>query len=66
MPDSGRSDSAQAATTAADPIHHRVKRGETIYSIAHAFKTSVGAIQASNPFLSERPLEAGDVLTIDR
>ncbi len=66
MPDSGRSDSAQAATTAVDPIHHRVKRGETIYSIAHAFKTSVGAIQASNPFLSERPLEAGDVLTIDR
>ncbi|MFZ3216229.1 MAG: LysM peptidoglycan-binding domain-containing protein [Candidatus Acidiferrales bacterium] len=49
-----------------EPVEHRVKRGETLYSIAHAYKTSVESIRQSNTFLAERPLHAGDVLTIQR
>ena len=45
---------------------HRVRQGETLYSIAHAYGTTVDSIRDANPFLGERPLEAGDVLTIQR
>ncbi len=47
-------------------LEHRVKPGETIYSIAHEYQTSVSAIRQSNPYLAGRPLQAGDVLTIQR
>ena len=47
-------------------VEHRVKQGETLYSIAHAYKTSVESIRQANSFLDERPLKAGDVLTIQR
>ena len=47
-------------------VEHRVKQGETLYSIAHAYKTSVENIRQANSFLDERPLKAGDVLTIQR
>jgi membrane-bound lytic murein transglycosylase D len=47
-------------------VEHHVKQGETLYSIAHAYKTSVGSIRQANSFLDERPLKAGDVLTIQR
>jgi len=47
-------------------VEHRVKQGETLYSIAHAYKTSVESIRQANSFLGERPLRAGDVLTIQR
>jgi|HubBroStandDraft_6_1064221.scaffolds.fasta_scaffold00378_10 membrane-bound lytic murein transglycosylase D len=43
---------------------HKVQPGETLYSIAHNFKTTVSALKQSNPFLSGRSLEAGDVLTV--
>jgi membrane-bound lytic murein transglycosylase D len=46
--------------------HHVVKQGETLYSIAHAYRTTVESIREANPFLGERPLEAGDVLNIQR
>lgn len=49
-----------------DPVQHRVKAGETLYSIAHEYKTTISALRQSNPFLAERSLEAGDVLTIQR
>ncbi|HEY4709949.1 MAG TPA: LysM peptidoglycan-binding domain-containing protein [Candidatus Acidoferrales bacterium] len=49
-----------------ESLEHRVKPGETLYSIAHDYQTSVSAIRQSNPFLAERPLQAGDVLTIQR
>ena len=69
-----KSRSAQAGDSAAiktvsenaDPVQHRVRAGETLYSIAHAFRVSVGSLRQSNPFLAERPLQAGDVLTIER
>jgi LysM repeat protein len=47
-------------------VEHHVKQGETLYSIAHAYKTSVESIRQTNSFLDERPLKAGDVLTIQR
>jgi membrane-bound lytic murein transglycosylase D len=47
-------------------VEHRVKPGETLYSIARAHQTSVSAIKQANPYLAERPLHAGDVLTIQR
>jgi peptidoglycan lytic transglycosylase D len=49
-----------------EAVQYHVKPGETLYSIARAYKTTVSAIRRSNPFLADRPLEAGDVLTIQR
>jgi membrane-bound lytic murein transglycosylase D len=54
------------ATEKTGSVQHRVKAGETIYSIAHAYRTSVENLRQSNPFLGERPLQAGDVLRIQR
>ena len=45
---------------------HRVKQGETLYSIAHAYKTTVDSLKQANPFLEERPIQPGDVLAIRR
>jgi membrane-bound lytic murein transglycosylase D len=45
---------------------HRVKQGETLYSIAHAYKTTVDNLKEANPFLAERPVQPGDVLEIRR
>jgi len=53
-----------AATSA--PIIYRVKPGETLWSIARAYRTTVEALRNANHFLFSRPLEAGDELTILR
>jgi membrane-bound lytic murein transglycosylase D len=50
----------------AEVLEHRVKAGETLYSIAHAYGTTVTALRQSNPFLTDRSLEAGDLLKIER
>jgi membrane-bound lytic murein transglycosylase D len=50
----------------AESLEHRVKPGETLYSIARAHQTSVAALRQANPFLAERELKAGDVLAIQR
>jgi len=55
--------SAQAAD-AAGQRQHRVKQGETLYSIAHAYKVSVDNLKDANPFLAERPIQPGDLLAI--
>jgi len=52
--------------TKEEAVKHRVKPGETLYSIAHEYKTTIAALRQSNPFLADRQLEAGDVLTIQR
>ena len=44
-------------------VHH-VKPGETLWSIARAYQTTVEAIQAGNRYLFSRPLQVGDTLTI--
>ncbi|MGC2706975.1 MAG: LysM domain-containing protein, partial [Candidatus Acidiferrales bacterium] len=58
--------SERSATGKTAPQQHRVRQGETLYSIAHAYGTTVESIRDANPFLGERALEAGDVLTIQR
>lgn len=49
-----------------DAQQHRVKAGETLYSIARSYQTTVAALRESNPFLADRSLQTGDVLTIGR
>jgi membrane-bound lytic murein transglycosylase D len=49
-----------------DAVEHRVKRGETLYSIARAYGTTVESLRQSNPFLASRTLAAGDVLKVYR
>ena len=56
------SGTAHAGTT----VQHKVRQGETLYSVAHAYKTTVDNLRAENPFLNDEPLKAGDVLTIRR
>jgi membrane-bound lytic murein transglycosylase D len=53
-------------TEAAAEHQHRVQQGETLYSIAHAYKTTVDSLKEANPFLAERPIQPGDVLAIRR
>ncbi|HUJ32691.1 MAG TPA: LysM peptidoglycan-binding domain-containing protein [Candidatus Acidoferrum sp.] len=50
----------------ADAVQHKVKPGETLYSIARQYGTTIAALRQSNPFLADRDLEAGDVLKIQR
>jgi membrane-bound lytic murein transglycosylase D len=45
-------------------VRHHVKAGETLYSIARAYQTTVAALQAGNRYLFSRPLQVGDTLTI--
>lgn len=45
-------------------VVHHVKPGETLWSIARAYRTTVEAIQSGNRYLFSRPLEVGDTLTI--
>lgn len=54
------------AADAGDPVHHKVKLGETLYSIAREYGVTISALRQSNPFLADRSLEAGDVLKIQR
>ncbi|HEY6466183.1 MAG TPA: LysM peptidoglycan-binding domain-containing protein, partial [Candidatus Acidoferrales bacterium] len=48
----------------AEEMQHRVKAGETLYSIAKTYGTTVNALKQSNSFLAARALQAGDVLVI--
>jgi membrane-bound lytic murein transglycosylase D len=57
-------DSRTSAQPAA--VEHQVKRGETLYSIARAYGTTVASLRQSNPFLTTRTLVAGDVLKVNR
>ena len=57
--------SAGDATGGAEK-QHRVRQGETLYSIAHAYKTTVDNLKEANPFLAERAIQPGDLLAIRR
>jgi peptidoglycan lytic transglycosylase D len=46
------------------PVTHRVRQGETLWSIAQAYQTTIEALRSGNRFLFSRPLQAGDILTI--
>jgi len=45
-------------------VVHHVKQGETLWSIARAYRTTVEAIQSGNRYLFSRPVQVGDTLTI--
>jgi membrane-bound lytic murein transglycosylase D len=45
-------------------VVHQVKAGETLWSIARAYRTTVEGIQSGNRYLFSRPLQVGDTLTI--
>jgi membrane-bound lytic murein transglycosylase D len=61
-----RSGPAQVSVIEArtSPMVHHVKPGETLWSIARAYRTTVEAIQSGNRYLFSRPLQVGDTLTI--
>jgi membrane-bound lytic murein transglycosylase D len=46
------------------PAEHRVLPGETLWSIAHTYGTTVAALKQENHFLASRELRAGDRLTV--
>jgi membrane-bound lytic murein transglycosylase D len=46
------------------PVIHRVQRGETLWSIARAYQTTVDTLRSTNRFLLSRGLQAGDSLTV--
>ncbi len=52
------------AGSGTNTVVHHVKPGETLWSIARAYRTTVEAIQAGNKYLFSRPLQVGDTLTI--
>ena len=64
--DPNHSSVQRVSTGSGGGLQHRVKQGETLYSIAHAYKTTVVQLKDSNPFLEERPLQPGDLLAIRR
>jgi membrane-bound lytic murein transglycosylase D len=64
--DAGVQDVSARAGEKAGTLEHRVKPGETLYSIARAYQTTVSSLRESNPFLADRALQAGDTLTIQR
>jgi membrane-bound lytic murein transglycosylase D len=55
---------SEAANSAAKSAQHKVKPGETLYSIARQYGTSVDALRDANPELKHRSLEAGDTLNV--
>jgi LysM repeat protein len=65
--------SHKAATAAADKStttpksakYHKVKRGETLSSIAESYNTSVAALKRDNPKLAAS-LRAGEVIVIHK
>jgi membrane-bound lytic murein transglycosylase D len=54
----------EVVAKAGQSVTHRVRQGETLWSIAQAYQTTIEALRSGNRFLFSRPLQAGDVLTI--
>lgn len=48
----------------AAPLTHAVQPGETLWSLARAYRTTVEALRRANPFLAGRPLKVGDLVRI--
>src|SRR5208283_1985948 len=57
--------SHKTSGTAASAKYHKVKKGETLGSIAESYNTSVAALKRDNPKLAAN-LRAGDVLVIHK
>ena len=54
------------AARASASLSHHVRPGETLYSIARQYQTTVADLREWNPYLAGRGLQAGDVLSIER
>jgi membrane-bound lytic murein transglycosylase D len=63
---SGTAAESGAAAKSGQRVVHKVRRGETLYSIARAYMTTVEALRTDNHFLASRSLQTGDTLTISR
>jgi membrane-bound lytic murein transglycosylase D len=65
-----RTQAAQAAAAPSagggggSPVVHRVRPGETLWSIARTYQTTVETLRGTNSFLLRRGLQAGDSLTV--
>lgn len=59
-----KSTPAEVATVASGKVTHRVRPGDTLWSIARAYKTSIEALRRANLFLASRPLHVGDLLVV--
>ena len=55
---------APARPSSGEPVMHRVRPGETLWSIARAYQTTVEALRTANRFLFSRQLQAGDQLMV--
>jgi murein DD-endopeptidase MepM/ murein hydrolase activator NlpD len=55
---------ASASTAGASAVEHVVRRGETVYHIAHIYGVSVASLMAANHLRDARNLRAGETLTI--
>lgn len=55
---------ARVESASGETLTHRVRAGETLWSIAHMYGMTVDALKAANPFLATRGLEAGDRLNV--
>lgn len=62
----GKSEQAVAAASSAsgEGRIHKVRPGETLWSIARAYQTTVEALRTANQFLFSRQLQVGDQLLI--
>ncbi len=71
-PKSGRADTESVPAQNDTPkapvgmgtVVHRVKPGETLWSIARAYRTTVESLRAANHFLFNRPLQTDDQILI--
>lgn len=61
----GKSHKGSSSGAATSSKYHKVKKGETLSSIASSYRTTVDAIRRENPRLSAN-LRAGEVLVIPR
>ncbi|HKF51451.1 MAG TPA: LysM peptidoglycan-binding domain-containing protein [Candidatus Acidoferrales bacterium] len=60
----GHTEAVAETSGAHAKVEHKVRSGETLWSIAHEYGTTVDAIKQENPFLASRGLEVGDRLNI--
>jgi membrane-bound lytic murein transglycosylase D len=63
-PPASRTQTASASGGGGSAVVHRVQRGETLWSIARAYRTTVETLRGANPFLLSRGLQAGDSLRV--
>jgi membrane-bound lytic murein transglycosylase D len=61
-----RSSPRYVAARSTETVSHHVRPGETLYSIARRYQTTVADLREWNPFLADRELQAGDVLSIEQ